>query len=55
MNRLADYLAKLELVAREVTPRHFYKRSGQWCAWCDYLPVCLGDREQVQETLIQIS
>ena len=52
--QLTEYLAKAELVAREISAGRFYKRSGKWCAWCDYLPVCLGDEQTVKKTLIQI-
>jgi hypothetical protein len=48
-----DYLAKAEYVAREIGADRFYKRPGLWCKWCDYLPVCLGDREQMEEKLIR--
>jgi hypothetical protein len=52
--QLAEYLAKVGYVAREITAGRFYKRSGLWCAWCDYLPVCLGDKKKVQETLVTV-
>ena len=29
-------------------------RPGKHCGWCDFLPVCLGDRNTVEETLVQI-
>lgn len=40
--QIAEYLTKAQLVAREITSGHFYKRPGKWCAWCDYLPICMG-------------
>jgi hypothetical protein len=40
---LLDYLAKAGHVAREIAPGRFYKRLGMWCAWCDFLPMCLRD------------
>ena len=52
--RLIEYLAKLRLVAREIKAGHFYKRPGRWCSWCDYLPVCLGDKQKVKQTLVRI-
>jgi CRISPR/Cas system-associated exonuclease Cas4 (RecB family) len=51
--RLIEYLKKVKLVAHEIHNQHFYKRPGQWCASCDYLPICLGDSKKVKETLIQ--
>ena len=52
--QLTEYLAKAQLIAREIGAGHFYKRPGKWCAWCDYRPVCMGDDETARETLIQI-
>lgn len=43
-----------QLITDEITARHFYKRLGKWCAWCDYLPVCLGEKRRIEETLVQI-
>ena len=53
-DQLGEYLAKVGYVAREITNGHFYKRSGMWCAWCDYLPVCLGDKRQAEDTLVTV-
>lgn len=53
--QLLEYLTKAQLVAQEITARHFYKRPGKWCSWCDYLPVCLGDQEKVRKTLFHLS
>jgi len=41
--QVTDYLDKADLVAHEIHAGHFFKRPGKWCAWCDYLPVCLGE------------
>jgi RecB family exonuclease len=51
---LIEYLAKVKLVAREIKAGHFYKRPGKWCSWCDYLPVCLGDKEKAKQTLVRV-
>jgi RecB family exonuclease len=51
---LTEYLDKVRHVAREISANRFYKRSGMWCAWCDFLPVCLGDKRKVRETLVTI-
>jgi RecB family exonuclease len=51
--QVAEYLSKAELVAREITAGQFYKRPGKWCGWCDFLPVCIGDRTRAQESLVQ--
>lgn len=52
--QLAEYVGKVDLVAHDIEAGHFYKRPGMWCSWCDFLPVCLGDKKKVQETLIQV-
>lgn len=51
--QLMEYLAKLGFVAREIAAGHFYKRPGKWCAWCDFLPVCLGDHRKAEGTLVK--
>jgi hypothetical protein len=51
---LTEYLAKVGYVAREIAAGRFYKRPGMWCSWCDYLPVCLGDRQKMDETLVVV-
>lgn len=52
--QVTEYLAKVGYVSREIAAGRFYKRSGLWCAWCDYLPVCLGDQRKVHETLVTV-
>lgn len=52
---VSEYLTKVELVGREITANRFYKRPGIWCKWCDYLPVCVGNQQQIEECLVQIS
>jgi hypothetical protein len=52
--QLTEFLAKVDLVAREITTGRFYKRPCKWCAWCDYLPVCTGEDKKAKETLVQI-
>jgi hypothetical protein len=51
---LLDYLAKTGHVAREIAAGRFYKRPGLWCAWCDFLPVCLRDGKKIEETLVRL-
>lgn len=53
--QLTEFLRKAEYVAREIKSQHFYKRPGTWCSWCDFLPICLGDKERAEESLIRIS
>ena len=53
-DQLGEYLAKAGYVAREITAGRFYKRPGMWCSWCDYLPVCLGDKRKVEDTLVTV-
>jgi RecB family exonuclease len=52
--RLAEFLDKAAYAAREIKAREFYKRSGVHCNWCDFLPVCLGDKEKAEETLVKV-
>ena len=52
---LKEYLAKIRLVSEDIAGGKFYKRPGKWCSYCDYLPVCLGDKKKVQETLVKIT
>ncbi len=52
---LAEYLAKVGYVAHDITDCRFYKRSGLWCAWCDFLPVCVGNRKKADETLVTVA
>lgn len=51
---LTSYLQKVSLVGHQIAGRQFYKRPGKWCAYCDFLPICLGDHEQAKKTLIQV-
>jgi len=53
--RLVEYLAKVRLIAGDIGVRKFYKRPGKWCSYCDFLPVCLGDKKKVRETLVKIA
>ena len=52
--QLVEFLSKATYVSGEIARQSFYKRSGKWCSYCDYLPVCMGDQKKVQETLVQI-
>jgi RecB family exonuclease len=52
--QLMEYISKVGYLAREIKAGNFYKRPGKHCSWCDYLPVCLGDKEKVEETLVQV-
>ena len=53
-DRLIEYLDKVGYVAGEIAALRFYKRPGKWCAWCDFLPLCLGDKRKARETLVKI-
>jgi hypothetical protein len=53
-DQLGEYLAKVGYVTREITAGRFYKRPGMWCSWCDFLPVCLGDKRKADETLVTV-
>lgn len=53
--RLAEFLDKAAYAAREIKAGEFYKRTGLHCSWCDFLPLCLGDRKKTEETLVKIA
>jgi hypothetical protein len=53
--QLTEFLRKAAYVAQEITSGHLYKRPGTWCSWCDFLPICLGNKEKAQESLIRVS
>jgi len=52
---LTEFLVKADIVAHDIASGRFYKRSGKWCAWCDFLPVCVKDEKRVEETLVKIA
>ena len=52
--RVSRYLDKVKLIGREIGNHHFYQRPGKWCAWCDYLAVCLGEKEQVAARFMNV-
>lgn len=52
--QLTEFLAKVEHIGREIAAGRFYKRTGKWCSWCDYLPVCTGDFTTARDALVQI-
>jgi hypothetical protein len=51
---LTEYLDKVRQVAADITGARFFKRPGLWCSWCDFLPVCLGEKDRAEATLIQL-
>lgn len=51
---LTEYLSKAEYLAQQILSMRFYKRPGKWCSWCDFLPVCIGDKQKTRETLVQV-
>jgi putative RecB family exonuclease len=54
-DELTAYLGKAGYVAHEIGAGRFYKRPGMWCAWCDFLPVCLRDERKIAETLVRVN
>jgi hypothetical protein len=52
---LSEYLAKFRLVFADIAAGKFYKRPGKHCGYCDFLPVCLGDKKRAQDTLVKIA
>lgn len=53
--RITEFLGKAAYAAREIKAGEFYKRPGVHCSWCDFLPVCLGDKQKAEETLVKIA
>lgn len=53
-DQMREYLHKLGLVAQEIRDQRFYKRPGQHCSWCDFLPVCIGDVDRANGTLVKV-
>jgi CRISPR/Cas system-associated exonuclease Cas4 (RecB family) len=51
---LQEFLVKVRLVLDDISAGKFFKRPGKHCRYCDFLPVCLGDKNKVQETLVRI-
>ena len=51
---LAQYVAKVRLVSEDIAAGKFYKRPGKHRAWCDFLPLCLGNKKEAEETLVKI-
>jgi CRISPR/Cas system-associated exonuclease Cas4 (RecB family) len=52
---LVKYLAKVRLISEDIAAGKFYKRPGRHCGYCDFLPVCLGDKQKAQATLVKIA
>ncbi len=52
--RLMEFLHKAGYVSREIKAGEFYKRTGIHCSWCDFLPMCLGDKKKAEETLVKV-
>ena len=45
------FLAKAADAALDIADGKFHRRPGDYCSYCDFLPVCLGDTRRVAETL----
>lgn len=53
--QLTEYVAKVRLIFDDVAAGKFYKRPGKHCGYCDFLPVCLGEKTKTRETLVKIA
>jgi CRISPR/Cas system-associated exonuclease Cas4 (RecB family) len=53
--RLSEYLTKVRLIADDIAAAKFYKRPGKHCGYCDFLPVCMGNKKKAQDTLVRIA
>ena len=54
-NDRIEYVEKVRLVAADIAAGKFYKRPGKHCAYCDFLPLCMGDKQKAQDSLVQIA
>jgi CRISPR/Cas system-associated exonuclease Cas4 (RecB family) len=54
-NERAEYVEKVRLVSRDIAAGIFYKRPGKHCAYCDFLSLCMGDKQKARESLVQIT
>ncbi len=54
-NDRAEYVEKIRLVSRDIAAGIFYKRPGKHCAYCDFLPLCIGHQKAARETLVCIT
>ena len=50
-DQIPEFLDKAGYVAYEIAAARFHERTGKWCSWCDYLPVCIGDKQKAGESL----
>jgi hypothetical protein len=54
-NERAEYVEKIRLVSEDIASGIFFKRPGKHCAYCDFLPLCMGDKQKAQDSLVQIT
>ena len=52
---LQEFLVKVRLILDDIAAGKFYKRPGKHCRYCDFLPICTGDQQKAQETLVRIT
>ena len=52
---LVDYVEKARMCGEDILAEKFYKRPGKHCAYCDFLPVCMGNGKKAVETLVRIT
>jgi len=50
-----EYVDKVRIVSADILDGKFYKRPGKHCSYCDFLPLCMGNRKKAEETLVQIT
>lgn len=53
--QLTQFLEKAELLSHDIIASRFYRRPGQWCSYCDYLSLCITDRQRSEETLVRFA
>jgi hypothetical protein len=46
---------QVRIISTDIGAGKFYKRAGKHCGYCDFLPVCLGDKKKIKETLVKIT
>lgn len=51
---VVEFLGKVSHVISEINEQRFYKRPGKHCSMCEFLPVCVGNEKETEETLTRI-
>jgi hypothetical protein len=47
--------SKARIISEDIAAGKLCEWRGKYSGYCDFLPVCLGDKKKVQETLLKIT